>query len=359
MNDRERFVATLCFEKADRAPFIPLFGPWGTALERWRKEGLGRDQDWRQPFGFDKQWAHPPVNLGYCPAFKEEVLEDLGDAVIHRDAKGIVKKDKKDRSSMPKFLSYPVKDRDDWELLKAERLDPDDPARFPPNWAQLVKDYARRDYPLVIGWFPYGLFGTPRDMMGAEELLMAFHTDPTLVKDIMTYLTDFWIKLWGKVLDSVDVDAAHIWEDMASRNGSLISPAMFRKFMLPCYRKITRYVKRRGVRIVTVDSDGDCRELAPLFMEGGVTGVWPFEVQAGNDVREYRQRHPRLAMLGGLDKRAMAAGKAAIDQELAKVPDMLKHGGYVPAPDHLIPHDVSWDNYSYFNFRLKELIGKK
>jgi hypothetical protein len=63
-------------------------------------------------------------------------------------------------------------------------------------------------------------------------------------------------------------------------------------------------------------------------------------------------------MMGGFDKTAMAKGKKAIDQEMDMVSEMLKLGGYIPSPDHLIPHDVSWDNFSYFCRRLKEVIGK-
>ena len=76
-----------------------------------------------------------------------------------------------------------------------------------------------------------------------------------------------------------------------------------------------------------VDTDGDARQLIPLFLEGGVTGMYPFEAQAGMHVADIRRQHLRLAMQGGIDKKALAAGKKAIDRELdAKVPAVLAGG---------------------------------
>ena len=36
----------------------------------------------------------------------------------------------------------------------------------------------------------------------------------------------------------------------------------------------------------------------------------------------------------------------------------LERGRYIPALDHLVPDNVSWDNYCYYARALKELVGK-
>jgi hypothetical protein len=63
-------------------------------------------------------------------------------------------------------------------------------------------------------------------------------------------------------------------------------------------------------------------------------------------------------MMGGIDKRALTLGPAAIDQELARIRPAVEQGRYIPYLDHLIPDDVSWDNYSYYAQSLKNPIGK-
>jgi hypothetical protein len=45
------------------------------------------------------------------------------------------------------------------------------------------------------------------------------------------------------------------------------------------------------------------------------------------DVRQVRKRYPRLSLQGGIDKKALAAGRDAIDRELeAKVPVAVEGG---------------------------------
>jgi hypothetical protein len=72
---------------------------------------------------------------------------------------------------------------------------------------------------------------------------------------------------------------------------------------------------------------------------------FPFEVQAGNDIEEYRRKYPTLGIIGGLDKRALAAGRAEIDCEVAKAARAAPKGRYIPAFDHPIPPDVPWSSF--------------
>jgi uroporphyrinogen decarboxylase len=134
---------------------------------------------------------------------------------------------------------------------------------------------------------------------------------------------------------------------------------MVRQFMMPGYRKIKEFAESKNIPLISVDSDGDVSELVPIMMENGVNHLFPFEVQAGCDVEEYRRKYPRLGIQGGLDKRALAQDREAIDRELARAERMLKHGGYIPGPDHVVPPDVPWENYKYFMERLREISGKK
>ena len=205
----------------------------------------------------------------------------------------------------------------------------------------------------------HGFFGTPRYLMGVEELLTKYYDDPEMMKDMNNYLADFWIALFEGVLKQVEVDAVFIWEDMCYRGGPLISPEMFREFILPGYRKLTSFLRDYGVRIILVDSDGDVWKLLPLWIEGGATVVYPFEVAAGMDVVEVRKAFPGLGILGGIDKRALIRGKEAIDRELeARVPFMLERGGYIPSIDHMVSMDISFENFKYYREKLNQMIKK-
>ena len=96
------------------------------------------------------------------------------------------------------------------------------------------------------------------------------------------------------------------------------------------------------MRVISVDTDGDCGELVPLMMRHGVNTFFPFEVQAGNDILEYRRQYPGLGIMCGLDKRCLASNADAVDREIERCAQMVRLGRYVPGFDHLIAPDAKW-----------------
>ena len=357
MTNRQRFINTALCKDTDRPPFFFYLGPWGETIRKWRNEGLDRRTDWRDIFGFDPGIEVVKVNLGYSPEFEKIIIEEKETTLIIRDECGITMECRKSGSSIPRFIDYPIKTADDWESMKRERLDPDDPNRFPENWIELADNYNNGEKVIQLGSHPYGLFGTLRDMMGLEELAVAFHERPELIRDMMDYLTDFWLSIYKKVCGDVKVDMIHIWEDMSGKQGSLISPAMIREFMMPNYRKIKAFADAHGVQVISLDTDGNVYELVPLFMECGINLMFPFEVAAGCDINQYREKYPELCIMGGIDKREIAKGREAIDRELDRIGSMFESNGYIAAMDHLVPPEVSWDDFKYFVFKLKSMIG--
>lgn len=357
MNNRSRIINTGLCKEVDRLPFFLCFGPWLETQERWRKEGLEEGKAWNEGFGFDPGFINVNVNLGFSPMFENEVLEDRGDTQLVRDTMGVVMEVHKRGLTVPRYVECPVKSKEDWDALKAMRLNPDDPARLPENWGQLVKFYNEGDYAVRIGDYPYGLFGTLRELMGVEECLIAFYEQPELVHEIMDYLTDFWISIYEKVLRDVKIDCIHIWEDMSGKGGSLISPKMVREFMVPNYRKIRAFADAHDIPLLSLDTDGDCTELVPVFLESGINIILPFEVAAGSDIADYRRKYPKLCISGGINKQEIAKGRDAIDRELERVREVLEQPGYLPGMDHAIHPEVSWEDFKYFTAKLKEIIG--
>jgi uroporphyrinogen decarboxylase len=353
----ERVVRCLAGEAVDRLPFgVGIgWGPWGETLARWRRETGRPDLDPARELGFDASFAVPAVHPGIWPEFPAEVIEKTAEFVIARNERGITTRNRRDGGSMPEWLDYPVKTPADWQRLKRERLDPAAPGRLAEDWAAFRARLARTGEAVQAGSFPWGVFGTPRDLLGAEELLVSFYAEPAMVRDMMEHLVTLWLSLWEQVAAEVQIDHIHIWEDMSGRQGSLISPRMIEEFMMPGYDRIAAFARARGVRLVSVDTDGDCRELVPAMMGHGVNVFFPFEVQAGCDVLEYRAKYPTLGILGGLDKRALAAGRSATDREVRRAARMAERGRYVPGFDHLVPPDVSWGDFRYAAGELRKV----
>ena len=314
-----------------------------------------REKDVHEYFGLDPGIVKVPLDLFLFPRFKRQVLAQEENVILIRDEDGAKKKIFRDRPGMPQFLEYPVENRKDFERI-SERFDPEDKRRLPANWDSLVNQYEDRDFPLALGGFHCGFFGILNELIGIQNLSYMLHRNSQLIRDILNFFTDFWVTLFSKVLSQIEVDFVHFWEDMAFKTGPLISPDVFREFMLPQYRKIISILKDFGIKMFFVDSDGNLWSMIPLLLEAGVTGIYPLEVAAGMDVVKLRESFAKLQMIGGIDKRSIAKGKREIDKELSRIAKTIGKGGYVPCIDHSVPPDISWDNFCYYRRRLNQLI---
>ena len=175
---------------------------------------------------------------------------------------------------------------------------------------------------------------------------------------MMDTLADLYIAVLRKAVSEVKVDFAIFWEDMCYKTGPLLSPAMFRRFMLPNYKKVTRFLAENGVELCWVDCDGNIEALLPLWLEGGVRGHYPLEVAAGMDAGKLQQQYGKqILMWGNVDKRALIAGKAAIDSELARLAPVAAKGGFIPLVDHGVPDDIPYQHYLYYLEQRRRLFG--
>jgi hypothetical protein len=290
-----------------------------------------------------------PTNMGL-----DEVLKETDEIKVTRRGDGTVVQRPKSGDYHRHTIEWPVKTMDDWQAYKKKHMDPNDPSRFPEDWKARVKAYKDRDYPLQLTH--RGVYGFARERMGDENLALAFYDSPDMVHDMMNSYTDMAIKVWEKMTADVEFDLIECWEDMASKNGALISPQMFDEFMAPCFRRIADFARKHNIKVILVDSDGLIEELTGSMLKAGVTALYPYEVLAGNDIDRVRNRYPKVGMIGGLRKEAMYEGKAAIDKEMEKARHMIKLGRCIPGPDHFVLELATFANYRYFMESLREVV---
>jgi len=331
---------------------------WGGALY-WPSQGFPLDLDVANYFGMDKSTALVQVEQLLYPMFEPKILDENEKYLNYVDIDGITRRFQKEEGVIPTSMSWPIEDWDSWNEAKHERLRLDNISdRFPAHWPELVEAYNNRDYPLALGGFPLGFFGTLVHFMGYMNLFYYYYDHPDLIHDILQHLTNLWLAIWEEVLSYVEVDVIHIWEDISATKDSMVGPATVKEFMVPYYKQVTDFAKGRGIKNILVDTDGNCERLIPLFLEGGVTGLYPMEVSAGMDVVKARQEYPQLQMMGGVPKSDIALGRRRIDEFLEDVDFLLAQGGYIPFGDHLIPPEVPWKEFMYYREKLNRLIDK-
>ncbi len=381
---RERFLGICRFQRpGDLCLLTPIItGFWPRTLEEWVKQDAPEQILDRRFLGNYFQLSHirrlheikldiymdrqidigggvtytsaiPPI----VPTYESRLIaEDEHTVTLINEGGQKLRVFKDNPEKMPTYLDHPVKDRASWKEYK-KRLDPDTPERWPSDWNAYVQKMNSKDTPTVL---PIGgFFGLLREWMGLERMLYMFHDDPNLIEDMMDQICYLETESIKRVVKDLRVDCARFWEDMAFKTGPLISPDMVRKFMMPRYRKVIDALHSGNVDVIKVDSDGNVNELIPLWLECGINFHWPLECAAGNDAVALRKQYGKdIILAGNIDKRALLKGKDAIREEvMSKVPFLLESGGYFPSIDHLVPPDVTLENYRYFINTLREVAG--
>ena len=147
------------------------------------------------------------------------------------------------------------------------------------------------------------------------------------------------------------------WEDICGKTGPLVSPAIFTKYVAQGYRKIRDKLASYGVHLLGLDSDGYVEPLIPAWMDAGVNVFFPIEPGTWGATPEHiRERFGKdVFMIGGFDKLVLEKDFAAIDAELESHIGLMKEGGFVLMPDHLITPGTSLENYKYYLDRVRHL----
>jgi len=368
MSTRERFLKCMRFEPVDRPPNYEL-GYWYQTVQRWLKEGMPLEAyPWinekvpegeedgplygHKYFGIAQRPALP-INFGPIPPFEYKVIQETERYLLFRDELGRLRKALKPgtvggmRMSMDTYIDFPVKDRKDFEEMK-KRHDPHDPRRYPNNWREIVARYSDdRKVPVcLVPNGSIGLYSKLRQWMGTFGISKAFFRQPRLVHDMLDFITDFIIETVKKAIHDVHADYFNFFEDFAAKGGPHISPRIFKEFFLPRYQRVTKFLRKNGIEIIWLDTDGDARALIPLLIEAGITCLWPLEIASGMEPEKIREEYGhQLALSGGIDKRALFGNKKSIEKELSKIPELIADGGYIPTIDHAVPPEVPYENW--------------
>jgi uroporphyrinogen decarboxylase len=373
MTPRERRLETLLFGKPDRIPFEPG-GPRESTIAAWRQQGLDANANYYTTLldilGIPIQRQRPMPDLGVSfkmiPQFEEKVLEHRDGHYIVQDWMGAITEisDRYDYTYIRaakdfvtrKWHKFPVQSRKDWDDM-AWRFDPTTPGRHPDDLAARCEALKHRD-----GYFSIhfnGPFWQLREWLGFEGLCTMLVDEPDFVVEMIRYWTEFVSATLRPVLERVQLDQIGFSEDMAYKGYSMISPEMVRRFLVPSYDRWISEARQNGCPVIFMDSDGFIGELIPIWIEVGINCCTPIEVAAGNDIVEFRRAFgKKMAYTGGIDKRALAKGGAAMEREVLRVvPPLLVDGGFIPGCDHGVPPDISWGNFVDYARLLARLTG--
>jgi uroporphyrinogen decarboxylase len=335
----ERFSRMFAHREADRVPIID--GPWGSTVERWRREGMPEEVSYVDFFGLDHVAG---IGADNSPRYPEKTLEETDEYVVRTSKWGATLKNWKHATSTPEFVDFTIKDRASWAAAKARMT----PARDRVDWARLKKNYAdwrKKGYWVEAGlWFGFDV--THAWAVGTERLLAAMAEDPEWCVEMFNHYLDVQLALFDQVWqEGYRFDSVRWPDDMGYKGHQFFSVRMYRDLLKPVHKRAVDWAHAKGV-YAHLHSCGDVNPLVPELLDIGLDALNPLEVKAGMDpVALKRKCGDRLLLHGGINA-VLWDNTEAISAEIRRVlPVVKERGGYIFSSDHSIPSSVSLKDF--------------
>lgn len=164
--------------------------------------------------------------------------------------------------------------------------------------------------------------------MGTEQFAIALYEDRVLVEAILDRYTD-WAARVIRHGATLGFDYLVTADDVAFKNGPLMSPAMFREIFVPYMRKVAAEVRMPWV----FHSDGDLTALLPDLVDLGVSGLNPIEPEAMDIERVKKEWGSHLCLVGNVSVHLLATGTptAVVHEVRRLLRTVAPGGGYILA----------------------------
>jgi uroporphyrinogen-III decarboxylase len=353
---RERVLAAFTHREPDRTPVFEyvLLSPVAGAVLGRRYEDFGGDRDaWfdyaEEIGGYEKavrRYAIDRVELAqklqhdmiYCVPNPPDILRKKQTSgqtspalPLLEDPVEIIKRDNK---VSQESLKQPLHEYIVYPFLREEMVKRDiDLPIFAPAWA-------------------HGIWTN-------TNLMETMYLDPVTAHEHFSLCTEYSLRSINAYTDA-GLEIIGVGGDFAG-NRPLISPDMYKEYIMPELKKLTDIIRERGKFSVNA-SDGCLWNVADYFLLGsGVDGYGEIDAGAGMDLGKLKGKYGnRITFLGNIDCGNLLSfgSEDKIRTTVRKcLRDGMGNGGHIFTASNAITGSISVKNYMYMVSEYRRFFG--
>lgn len=222
-----------------------------------------------------------------------------------------------------------------------------------------------REASLVQGFVEMGLFERSYLLLGMEEALMAYITQPDEMKPMLEALADYKIELITRFHQHAHLDMVWYGDDWGTQDRLFVPPEVWQAVIKPPTQRIYDCLKSLGI-LVNQHSCGKIDAIFGDMVEMGAD-VWN-PCQPCNDLARLKQEYgAHIAFCGGIDSQFVLDRPGITPVEVRaevrkRIDEMAAGGGYIAAPSHGVPYDPAiieamHDEIATYGRRIYERAG--
>ena len=251
-------------------------------------------------------------------------------------------------------FDYPLK-----SVNQVDRIilpDPRDPARYR-GFAEDVAFFREAGYFTAANL--NGFFSGPHYFcIDYQEFLMSMLLDPQNTKKLIDRVGEWTLAAAAELL-ARGVDCLVLCDDLGSADNLLISPELYRDWILPWHKRLAELAHDHGAW-VHLHSHGNINKILPLVVSSGVDMLDPFDICESMDL---------VAFLASGAKKPVTVGGCHkfffqwdTDTQNAYLTDLFRRanaaGSWMFMDTGGIPETITREGYDFFIGRLGELAKK-
>ena len=248
------------------------------------------------------------------------------------------------------FWGYISPLRNATDLRELETYPIEDSAAWDRSGMRAAVEAAHADGRYAVGWVGH-MFEDAWQIRGLTEFLMDLVEQPAWAECLLERLTQRNL-LMATAAAEAGVDLLRCGDDVATQNALMFSPDVWRRTMLPRWRRVWQEAKRThpGIKI-WYHSDGNILDIIPELMDAGVDILNPVQPECLDVAEVHRRFGGRLVMDGCMGTQTtMPFGKPQDVRDGVRelIERHGREGGLILSPTHALEPEVPLANIDAF-----------
>lgn len=251
----------------------------------------------------------------------------------------------------------------DLDAIKAYKWpDASDPGVTEGLEAQAKYWYENTDYVIGADGIKGGILQTALELRGYDQFFMDLVLDPELAHWLLDKLTEIYMEFYTKYLGVVGkyCQLVYLTDDFGSQNSLLVSPDMWREFIMPREERLIRHIKSLADVKLMFHTDGSVFPIIGEMVRMGVDILNPVQtsVEELKDTAKVNALYgDRICFHGAMDVQQVLTNATADEvrnEVRRRIRDLGSGGGYILATCHNINVDIPPENLKTMYEAAKE-----